>query len=197
MRQYFMSETSYAALEKSMQETPGFRPRRSGLQVRREAPVDLYGKSYESIVDLVITELQIQELRKRLEKIYREGRRNFRDQGHEKRFREVCNGNRGEAVSTSSSYASAVFLLTADAFLWERACSFTERERICFDHMKIGGVDLDGYTIFHTARDLYQGTQHVKVSELSDPELIDDALLHLLFQAFLIRGYGVGMLSLS
>ena len=55
--------------------------------------------------------------------------------------------------------------------------------------------DLNGYVLFHTAKDLYQGTKHISLSELVDPELVGDMTFELIITAFLIRRYGCGVLS--
>ncbi|MPM73818.1 hypothetical protein SDC9_120803 [bioreactor metagenome] len=54
-------------------------------------------------------------------------------------------------------------------------------------------MDLDGYAIFHMAKELYSGKSHITVSELSDPELINDKLLRLIVNAFLVRRYGINV----
>ena len=51
-------------------------------------------------------------------------------------------------------------------------------------------MDLDGYVLFHTAKDLYKGTKHISLSELTDPELVSDEAFWLIITAFLIRRYG-------
>lgn len=66
---------------------------------------------------------------------------------------------------------------------------------IRFKAIGIHGVDLGGYVLFHTARDLYQGTKHISLSELTDPELVSDETFRLLIAAFLIRRYGADVLE--
>ena len=68
-------------------------------------------------------------------------------------------------------------------------------EGIDFPAIHIHGVDLDGYVLFHTAKDLYAGTKHISLSELTDPELVSDSAFRLLVTAFLIRRYGAEVLS--
>ena len=94
-------------------------------------------------------------------------------------------------MNLSEAYAAAVFLLTSDTFLWKQSKDFINQSSIRFKDIRIHGVDLDGYAIFHTARDLYHGTDHIAISELSDPELIDDKLLRLIINAFLVRRHGI------
>lgn len=97
-------------------------------------------------------------------------------------------------MNLSEAYAAAVFLLTSDAFLWKKSKDCIGQSSIRFNDIRIHGVDLDGYAIFHTARDLYHGTDHIAISELSDPELINNKLLRLIINAFLVRRHGISVI---
>ena len=66
---------------------------------------------------------------------------------------------------------------------------------IQFSEIFIQGVDLRGYILFHTAKGLYCGTKNLSLSELTDPELIDDEVFGLIIAAFLIRRYGKAVLE--
>lgn len=90
---------------------------------------------------------------------------------------------------------AAVYLLTANPFLWSKSQTATTPECINFPAIHIHGVDLDGYVLFHTARDLYSGSKHIRLSELTDPELVSDEAFRLIVTAFLIRRYGAAVLS--
>ena len=85
---------------------------------------------------------------------------------------------------------SAVYLLSADRFLWSRALEVIDQEEIHFSKIHIHGVDLDGYVLFHMARDLYQGSRHVRLSELTDPELVSDRIFEWIMTACVIRRHG-------
>lgn len=65
---------------------------------------------------------------------------------------------------------------------------------IRFQEIRIHGVDLDGYVLFHTAKDLYKGTCHISISELIDPELVSEDTFRLVVSSFLIRRYETGVL---
>jgi hypothetical protein len=87
------------------------------------------------------------------------------------------------------------YSLQIDAFVWSKAKSCVDSQLIHFEAIRIHGVDLDGYAIFHMAKELYSGKSHITVSELSDPELINDKLLRLIVNAFLVRRYGVNVIK--
>ena len=67
---------------------------------------------------------------------------------------------------------SALYLLTADLKLWNVARRYMEGNSIHFSKIKLCGIHPDGYTLFCGAKDLYLGTKHLSVGDLSDPELI-------------------------
>ena len=46
-----------------------------------------------------------------------------------------------------------------------------------------------------TAKDLYRGTKHISLSELTDPELVSDETFRLVIASFLIRRHGAGVLE--
>lgn len=98
---------------------------------------------------------------------------------------EKCNRAIEEAAT-----CSAVYLLSADRFLCSRALAAIDQEGIHFSKIHIHGVDLDGYVLFHMARDLYQGSSHIRLSELTDPELVSDRVFEWIMTACVIRRHG-------
>ena len=65
-----------------------------------------------------------------------------------------------------------------------------DQEGIHFARIHIHGVDLDGYVLFHMARDLYQGSRHIRLSELTDPDLVSDRAFEWIMTACVIRRHG-------
>ncbi len=150
--------------------------------------------SYEELLRLFLSEIQLQTFASRIEKLLKESEANpmfFRNAEHRKRFQSLRRSALFPLINLSEAYAAAVFLLTSDDFLWKQSKDFINQSCIRFKDIRIHGVDLDGYAIFHIARDLYHGTDHIAISELSDPELINDKLLRLIINAFLIRRHGI------
>ena len=74
------------------------------------------------------------------------------------------------------------------------ALAAIDQEEIHFSKIHIHGVDLDGYVLFHMARDLYQGSRHVRLSELTDPELVSDRIFEWIMTACVIRRHGIRVL---
>ena len=65
------------------------------------------------------------------------------------------------------NYTAAVFLLSADEKLWDRVCKNMLDTGIYFDRIRLGGVTLEQYILFHAAKDVYNGTKHIRLSELT------------------------------
>lgn len=155
--------------------------------------------SYGELLRLFLSEIQLRTFASRIEKLLKESEANpmfFRNAEHRRRFQNLRRSGLFPLLNLSEAYAAAVFLLTSDTFLWKQSKDFIDQSGIRFKDIRIHGVDLDGYAIFHTAKDLYHSTDHIAVSELSDSELsdselINDKLLRLIINAFLIRRHGI------
>jgi hypothetical protein len=81
--------------------------------------------------------------------------------------------------------------LSADEGLWERAHRHVPDTGIYFDRIRLGGVTLEQYILFHAAKDVYNGTKHIRLSELADRELVADGMLRIIVNAFVIEKCGV------
>ena len=113
--------------------------------------------------------------------------------GHRERFESGWRGH-GRPVDEDAMCA-AVYLLSADRFLWEKAAGAVGPELIRFQKIRIQGINLQGYVLYHTAGDLYQGSVRISLSELTDPELVSSRTFHLVLLAFLIRRHGAAVLK--
>lgn len=114
----------------------------------------------------------------------------FRNARHKNRWNSLV--KKGLLPDRASpAFAAALFLLTADELLWNRTKYHVESGKISFGEIDIRGVDTDGYAIFKTAKELYGGERHIRLSELTDPDLIGDKLLRLIVNSFVVRRYGL------
>jgi len=114
----------------------------------------------------------------------------FRNARHKNRWNSLAKKGLLEGKA-SPAFASALFLLTSDEFLWNRAKYHVSGGKISFAEIDIRGIDTDGYAIFKTAKELYGGEHHIRLSELTDPDLIGDKLLRLIVNSFVVRRYGL------
>ena len=117
----------------------------------------------------------------------------FRSGQHKKRFREIC-GN-GDYVSLCADHgrAAALFLLSADTFLWNQAKPCITKNGIRYKEMAVHGIEPDGYALLCAAKEMCGGRPGLSLSELGDPELISDRLLQVILSGILISRHGIGL----
>lgn len=217
----FLSDTSLARVEIEMQQIPGFRPRASGMSVSRfsytPSDCDCRSCTYQAgrnkcgsptgciclrerlvagcvplaeLLAILAAEVAIPPFVSRVSRLSKQDNSAFRNEAHRHRFEAAQQRNLTDTIPQMA----AVYLLTADSFLWGKSQAAAIPERIDFKTIQIHGVDLDGYVLFHTAKDLYSGTKHISLSELTDPELVSDEAFRVIITAFLIRRYGAEVL---
>lgn len=186
----FMSDTPYAEFERQMQQAPGFQPRKSGMTVSCHAAVEPGCRSefgvccpFEELLARFAAEVAVSSFVARVSRVSVKKQGVFPRNGHRNRFESLWSGRKMKTDRNAS--CAAIYLLSADRFLWGKSVTAIQEDAIQFKKIQIGGVDLQGYVLFHAARDLYQGTSHMKLSELLDPKLIDDGRVRLPYQVHL------------
>ena len=190
MSKLFCVSPGLRVLERQMQQPTGYRPRGYGICVM----VDWRSRgNYSEIVDCVISRMQMEHLKKRVDEIFCEVDKEliFRNPKHRNDFYSLLMGKRTKTLQYAPGYAAAVFLLSADEILWEKVRKNVLDTGIYFDRVRLGGVTLEQYILFHAAKDVYSGTKHIRLSELTDRELIPDEILRLIVNAFVIEKCGV------
>lgn len=188
MSKLFCLSPGLRVLERQMQQPPGYRPRGYGICIIEEMNWKSRG-NYSEIVDCVISRMQLEHLKKRVEEIFGEADKEiiFHNMKHRNDFYSLLMGKRAKTLKHTPNYAAAVFLLSADEELWEKVCKNILDTGIYFDRVRLGGVTLEQYILFHAAKDVYNGTKHIRLSELTDRDLIPDEILRLIVNAFVIE----------
>ncbi|CAK7088830.1 MAG: hypothetical protein ENTB_04562 [Enterocloster aldenensis] len=215
----FMGNTPYANTEIEMQRIPGFAPRKSGMAVsrfeysatgcdcnicackarkkectRQEGCACLRERlvagcvPFGELLGVLTAEVAQRPFVSRVSRLWAKQQTFFTDDRHRQRFK----GRWRERIQLpdGNAWSAALYLLAADTFLWGKAEAAVKPDMIDFTVIHVHGVDLDGYVLYHTAKDLYKGTRHISLSELTDPELVSDEAFRLIVTAFLIRRYG-------
>lgn len=220
----FMKGTPYEGIEQEMQQIPGFRPRGSGMTVSRLPHFAKDSSSYlhdhktrsrtcgnrgkylclreqsvtgcipfERMLEQLAAEVAVGAFVSRVARLADRPPSFFFIAGHRARFEFLWRYH--SPTGDEDALCAAWYLLSADQFLWSRSISAVRSDRISFQKIHIHGVDLNGYVLFHAARDLYQGTKHIRLSELTDPKLIENMLFELIVTAFLIRRHSAEVLK--
>lgn len=116
----------------------------------------------------------------------------FKSEEHRRRFRALMRCGLYPGLVTEPGFAAAVFLLSSEERLWEKAGPFVQERTIDYSRFRLRGADLDSYATFCVAKELCTGKPYVSLSELGDPELFHDGLLRLIIHAILISRHGIG-----
>lgn len=195
MTNFLSNNPNLYALERQMKQPPGYRPRGHGFCL---SAIDWKSRgNYAEIVDCVISRMQLEELSERVAEIYalEYKEKIFRDEEHRRVFYTLYMLKSNEFLFELPNYAAAIFLLTADEKLWNKVRSNVLDTGIYFDRVKLGGVTLEEYILFHASKDVYYGTKHIRLSELVDRELISDEVLKLIINALVIEKCGVEIVT--
>ena len=191
-----MQETALRELESGMRQIPGFSPRRSGII--RGRPEQMQPVPYGELVRFFLEEIPPSRLAVRIINLKNRGEVKefmFRSGQHKKRFREICGSGEYDFLHSDHGQAAAVFLLSADTFLWGRAKPCITKQGIRYRKMAVHGIEPDGYALFCAAKEMCGGTPRLSLSELGDPELIGDRLLQVILTGILISRHGIGIMA--
>lgn len=222
----FMSDTPYAKAEQEMQQIPGFQKRGNRMALHqfqysaKECDCSLCaykskngtcGKAdgciclrerllagcvpFGELLEQLNKEIGVSPFVSRVDRLSARMHPCFFMAGHKERFENLWSMH--DLVADEAAMCAALYLLSADKFLWGKSVFAIQPDIIRFKEIRIHGVDLNGYVLFHTAKDLYQGTKHISLSELVDPELVGDMTFELIITAFLIRRYGSSVLKIE
>jgi len=94
-------------------------------------------------------------------------------------------------------FLSALFLLTSDNKLWNRAKHAVKMNELDFSKFNLTGINTDGYTLCKTAQDLFEGTCHIDFYDLGDSEAINNKIFGLIKSALQIKRDGCCALKLN
>ena len=111
----------------------------------------------------------------------------FKNEQHRKIFTQ-----RAEQLnSEDNKLMAAIYLLTADLYLWKQAKKNVDSSGINFNDMKMVSFNDTDYTLFCGARDIFSGTKKITLCDLSDNRVINGRTFKLLCTAVLISRFGV------
>ena len=119
----------------------------------------------------------------------------FKNYYHRKNFAKYISPKNSDYYSNRSEFIAAVFLLSADKFLWERSKSALTRYSVNFDSIDLSGISTEGYALYKAAQSVYNGDSGISLGELCDWTLIDDPMALTIFTGVMLRRNGVKMLN--
>ncbi len=116
---------------------------------------------------------------------------NYRNDKHRAVFAEAIE----KLDKKNYALMAVLYLLTADHHLWMAAKSYTEKNVIRINSIKLPNCTEEAYTLCCAAKDLYLGTKPLTISDLSDLNLISPKLFALICNAMAIRRFGLGVIK--
>ena len=119
----------------------------------------------------------------------------FKSAWHRKTFTEFITANVHNPYSSRNEYVAAVFLLSADKFLWKRARSALTGYSVNFKSLDIMGISTEGYALFTAAIAVYHGGADISLNELCDVNLIDNSTVMTIFAGVMLFRDGIGLLN--
>lgn len=119
----------------------------------------------------------------------------FKSALHRKTFTEFISANVRNPYLSRYEYIAAVFLLSADKFLWKRSRNALTAYSVNFDHLNLSGISTDGYALFTAAKAIYHGAADISINELCDTDLVDDATVMTIFAGIMLVRNGIGLLN--
>lgn len=119
----------------------------------------------------------------------------FKNSFHRKAFTDFVSENVKDPYASRFEFIAAVFLLSADKFLWKRSLSALTGYFINFNDLDITGISTEGYALFKAAKMVYKGESDISLNELCDPNLIDYPTVMTIFAGVALLRNGIGMLN--
>lgn len=134
---------------------------------------------------------------KRLPKLFREYPGSlWADASHKTRMVSFNNRLGYNKRRNTPSYYAAMYLLTSSDSLLRRTSECFYHSGIEFAYAVLRGINTHNYALFYAAKGL-RTSRGVTVSELADPEVIDDEAFRLIINALLIAKYGTAVFKLK
>ncbi|MGN0678660.1 MAG: hypothetical protein ACI4JS_03255 [Oscillospiraceae bacterium] len=119
----------------------------------------------------------------------------FRNSYHRKTFTGFISENVKNPYYSRSEYVAAVFLLSAEKFLWRCSQSALTGHSVDFGNIDLTGISTDGYALFKAAKSVYNGSADISLNELCDIDLIREETFHTIFSGVLLLRNGIGLLN--
>ena len=119
----------------------------------------------------------------------------FKSAWHRKTFTEFIAENVKKPYLSLNEYVAAVFLLSADKFLWKKARGALTGYSVNFKSLDIAGISTEGYALFTAAKAVYHGNADISINELGDVNLIDDSIVMTIFAGIMLFRDGIGLLN--
>lgn len=117
--------------------------------------------------------------------------KSFRNQSHMTIFEKEIQHYQKQGYILSNRFIAALYILSADCFLWKSAKFNIKPNYIDFDKIEIKGAEPKSYTMFKAAKDIVYKTTTVALSDLIERSVTDNELFMIFLIAMYISRYGI------
>lgn len=201
----FMMNRKLRELEQLMQCVPNFSPKGHGIVIihsdeppskdRIERIKEGTATPKEVLTETLST-VTYPPFQRRLNQYIRESEMNPMDYRNEK-HRAVFETTIRKKNKKDCALLSALYLLTADAILWQSVRRYIVDNSIRFNEIHLHGLNENSYTMFCAAKDLYLGTDCLTISDLADTSLVPPKVFGLICNAMAVRRFGLGAIHFT
>ncbi len=156
--------------------------------------IDCGACSFDEILHVAFIDVSNKKLRSRINLYVKESKAmdvKFRNDKHKELFYRTIESN----YKTNNAFMSAVYLMTADIFLWKQVCLNVGMKEISFEKNRLKKSSPESYTLYCAAKDLYLGTEYISMCDLTDDEIIPKKVFELICNAVAIRRFGIEILN--
>ena len=185
MGRLFLQHTCLAELEIMMQMVP--------RHIRREEmPENI---SYYEMLQRTINDYKIRGLYKKIKKLTEGGDGYvmlFMNANHKLRFNNFYKHaeKNGWEVIKSNKNLAALYLLSGNEHLWKQIKNIVSEDGICLKNIDLQSNSVDAYDVYQAVRFILYGAENLTLEDLAEPEIIEDDVVILITNSFIVNKYG-------
>ena len=121
----------------------------------------------------------------------------YKNDTHKKIFEKQITTYKKDGYLLSNRFVAALFILTANSFLWRVSKKHIKPNSIDFSQIDVKGIETDSYLLLKVAKDLYCKRHQVSASDLADKSLTRDYIFNIVVAGMLIARYGYETVKLD
>ncbi len=121
----------------------------------------------------------------------------FKNDKHKEIFNKQISLYKKQGYLLSNRFTAALFVLTADSFIWKQSKYHIKPNAINFNEIDIRGIKTDAYLLFKVAKDFVNKTNKVSTSELADKLVTKEPLFKVIINGIIIARYGIDTVELE
>lgn len=190
MGRLFLQHTCLAEFEIMMQMVPRY--------IRKEImPENI---TYLEMLQRTVNDYQIRGLYKKIKKLTEGGDEYvmlFINTDHKNRFNNFYKHaeKKGWNVIKSNRNLAALFLLSGNEHLWKQIKSIVDEDTINLKQVDIHSSSEEVYDVYQAVRFILYGAENLTLEDLAEPEIIEDDIVLLITNSFIVNKYGAAPLQ--